>query len=65
MAAGHPTTSIAQALTGVDFPTSKDKLLEHARKNNADQEVLEAIEQMPDSEYSNMADVFKGVGESI
>ena len=62
MASGHSTASLAQALSGIDFPTSKDKMVEHARKNHADQEVLQAIQQLPDSEYANMADVFKGSG---
>lgn len=62
--ASHSTATIAQVLAGIDFPANKQKLVEYAQKNNADQEVLEAIKQMPEAEYTSMADVFKGVGQS-
>jgi hypothetical protein len=62
--ASHSTATIAQALSGIDFPCNKNKLVEYAQKNNADQEVVDAIRQMPEAEYTSMADVFKGVGQS-
>ena len=61
---GHSTATIAQVLSGIDFPANKQKLVEYAQKNNADQDVIEAIRQMPEAEYASMADVFKGVGQS-
>lgn len=62
--ASHSTATIAQALSGIDFPANKNDLVEHARKNNADNEVIEALKEMPDEQYTSMADVFKGVGQS-
>lgn len=62
--ASHSTATIAQALSGIDFPCDKQKLVEYAQKNNADSEVVDAIRQMPEAEYTSMADVFKGVGQS-
>jgi hypothetical protein len=58
------TAVVAQALHGIDFPADKSKLAEWARKNNADQDVLQVIEKMPETRYTSMADVFKGVGEA-
>ena len=58
------TATIAQALSGVGFPANKKDLVEHARKNNADNDVIEALNEIPDEQYSSMADVFKGVGQS-
>ena len=58
------THDVAQALTGIDFPCDKNQILEHARRNNATKEALSAIENLPSAEYTSMADVFKGVGES-
>lgn len=58
------TAVIAQSLHGIDFPADKRKMAEYARKNNADQDVLDVIERMPETEYTSMADVFKGVGEA-
>ncbi|MGE5477173.1 MAG: DUF2795 domain-containing protein [Bacteroidales bacterium] len=62
--ASHSTATIAQVLSGIDFPANKQKLVDYAQQNNADSEVLEAIKQMPEAEYTSMADVFKGVGQS-
>jgi Protein of unknown function (DUF2795). len=61
--AGHSTATIAQVLSGIDFPADKKKLVEYAQKNNADREIIDTIEQMPESQYASMADVFKGVGQ--
>lgn len=56
------TGTIAQTLSGIDFPADKRKLVEYARKNKADNDVIEVLERMPDERYTSMADVFKGVG---
>jgi hypothetical protein len=62
--ASHSTATIAQVLSGIDFPANKQKLVDYAQKNNADPDVLDAIRHMPEVEYTSMADVFKGVGQS-
>lgn len=58
------TGTIAQTLSGIDFPADKNKLVEYARKNKADKDVIQVLEGMPDEQYTSMADVFKGVGMS-
>jgi len=58
------TAVIAQSLHGVGFPADRQQLIEHARKNNADQDVVAVLSKMPDTRYTSMADVFKGVGEA-
>ena len=45
--ASHSTATIAQVLSGIDFPANRQKLVDYAQKNNADPEVLDAIRQMP------------------
>lgn len=60
--ASHSTATIAQSLSGIDFPASRQDLVEHARKNSAENEVIDVLQQMPDEKYTSMADVFKGVG---
>ena len=57
------THDIAQALAGISFPCDKNNILEHARRNNASQKALQAIQDLPSAQYSSMADVFAGVGE--
>ncbi|MBW7849826.1 MAG: DUF2795 domain-containing protein [Rhodospirillales bacterium] len=58
------THDIAQSLAGIDFPANRSKIIEYAKKNNANQNLLDALQKMPDEQYTSMADVFKGVGIS-
>jgi hypothetical protein len=38
-------------LSGVDYPASRDQLVEHARQQGADSEVLERLKQLPDRSF--------------
>lgn len=38
-------------LSGVDYPASREDLVEHARKKGADEEVLRKLEAMPDRTF--------------
>lgn len=60
---GHSPSNILHHLKGIDFPANKDGLVERAKKNDADQDILDVIRQLPDTEYQSMADVLKGVGK--
>ncbi|WP_119460778.1 DUF2795 domain-containing protein [Rhodospirillaceae bacterium SYSU D60014] len=60
---GHSPANVAHHLSGIDFPASKQDLVRHAKEKNADQEVIQVLDQMPDQDYGNMADVMKGVGK--
>jgi hypothetical protein len=42
---------VQKFLSGVSYPASKNDLVEHARGQKADKDVLEALEGMPDREY--------------
>lgn len=50
-------TAVAHQLKGIDFPASKDDLIEQALDNGVPGEVAELLEEMPDRDYDNMADV--------
>ncbi len=54
----------AQTLAGIDFPADRNKIVEYARSKNASEELVEALGKMPDEQYTSMADVFKGLGQS-
>lgn len=54
----------AQSLSGIDFPADKNKIVQYAQQKNASQEVIDALKGMPEAEYTSMADVFKGLGQS-
>ncbi|MCC4769440.1 DUF2795 domain-containing protein [Methanosarcina sp. DH2] len=50
---------VQKALKGMDYPAQKQKLIEHAKKHKASNEVMEVLQDLPDHEYSNAADVSK------
>lgn len=50
-------------LKGMDYPASKQDLIQHAKKNGADDNVNSALEQLPDEEYETPAEVSKAIGQ--
>lgn len=60
---GHSPANVAHHLKGIDFPADKNDLVNHAKNDGADNEVMEVLDQMPTRQYGSMADVMKGVGE--
>ena len=55
---------IARSLKGIDLPAGKQDVVDHARRNGAEQSVLKLLEKLPDRQYRTMAEVEKGVGEA-
>lgn len=51
-------------LKGVDYPASKEDLINHAKQQSADQDAISALEQIPDQEYETPAEVSKAIGET-
>ncbi|MFM2061895.1 MAG: hypothetical protein RLZZ507_1565 [Cyanobacteriota bacterium] len=54
---------ISRSLSGIDFPANKQDLVDHAREKNANQEIIDVLQQMPEREYENMADVEHEFGQ--
>jgi hypothetical protein len=52
---------IQKALSGMDYPASKDQIVGHAEQNGADPEVLEALRKIEDREYEGPSGVSKAV----
>jgi Protein of unknown function (DUF2795) len=51
-------------LKGVDYPAGKEELIEHAREQGADKQLISLLEQLPDDdEYENPTDLNKAIGE--
>jgi hypothetical protein len=48
-------------LGGVDYPASRDDLVQKAQANGADETVLEALRGIPDEQYDAPTDVTKAV----
>ncbi len=60
---GISPTNLTQFLGGVNFPCSKQELVNHARQRNAPQDVLSTLEQIPDRTYNSMSDVMRDIGK--
>jgi hypothetical protein len=60
---GRSPANISHYLKGIDFPARKPDLVRHAKANGAEQAVLDVLENLPENEYQNMADVMSAVGE--
>lgn len=60
---GHSPSNVTHHLKGIGFPADKQQLVRQAEQNGADKEVLDTLEQMPDKQYGDMADVMKGFGD--
>lgn len=62
MATVNPA-SLQKYLKGMNYPATKDDLIEHAESQGADDNVLDTLEQLPEDEYETPADVSKAIGE--
>jgi len=60
---GESPANVTTYLKGIDYPANKEQLVQQAQKNGAESAVMDVINNMPEQEYSNMADVMKGYGE--
>jgi hypothetical protein len=52
---------IQKALSGMDYPASKDDIVSHAEQNGGDEEVLEALRKIEDREYEGPSGVSSAV----
>jgi hypothetical protein len=53
---------VQKFLKGVDYPTGKRELIEHARRQGADEAVLDILEQIPMERFNSANDVAEGIG---
>jgi hypothetical protein len=44
-------------LEGVDYPASKQELIQHARSRGADDDVIDVLQQLPSRRYNGPSDV--------
>lgn len=55
---------IQKFLGGVDYPASREALLAKARDSGADDNVLQALEGIPDKEYDSPTAVSSAVSDA-
>lgn len=58
---------MAKLLKGLDFPANKSKIVQHARQNRNDvadpDQVINALDNLPDREYNGPVDVEEQFGK--
>ncbi|WP_029111730.1 DUF2795 domain-containing protein [Mycobacterium sp. URHB0044] len=52
---------LQKSLSGANYPATKSDLLECAKSNGADQNLIEDLKQLPDEEYSGPDQVQKAM----
>jgi hypothetical protein len=50
-------------LSDISYPATRQQLIEHARNSHADEQVLNALQELPDREYSGPDQVSNAVAE--
>jgi hypothetical protein len=50
-------------LGGVDYPTDKQNLIEHARSKGADENVLKTLQELPMDRFNSPNDVSEAFGK--
>ncbi len=60
---GESPSNIAHYLKGIDFPANKQDLIDFAEDSNAPDKVLDVLEDLPDQQYTSIADLIQGVAQ--
>ena len=65
MANGDASSAqVQEKLDGVDYPASKQDLIDHAKNSGGGNEgVIQVLQQLPDKDYNSPVDVSKAVGQ--
>jgi hypothetical protein len=62
MARVSPAT-LERYLSGIHYPCSRQELVSHARRQNAPNEVIKTLQNLPRDNFSSPVDISKAVGE--
>lgn len=54
---------VQKFLGGIDYPAGKNDIVNRAKSEGADQQVMEALERIPDQEYSSPTAVSRALGQ--
>ncbi|MCC2660586.1 MAG: hypothetical protein K0R37_1360 [Arthrobacter sp.] len=55
---------IQKFLGGIDYPATRDALIERAQESGADGNVISALENLPDKEYDSPTAVSSAISDS-
>lgn len=55
---------VQKCLAGMNYPATKEQLVEHARRSGAGQDILDALSAMPEGEYDGPNRVSSAVAKN-
>lgn len=56
---------VEQFLGGLNYPASKQQVVDRARDNGASEDVMDALDKLPDRTFNSPADVNRALGEEM
>src|SRR5204862_1304281 len=56
------TASLGQILKDLDFPASRDKIVQFVHQKNPNSDLLPSLQKIEDRQYQNVSDVTKAAG---
>ena len=56
---------VQKFLRGVDYPASKEQLIESAQEEGADEQTLELLGSLPDRQYESPISVSQDLGQRL
>ncbi|SFM83641.1 DUF2795 domain-containing protein [Nitrosomonas communis] len=62
MAKANPI-QVQKYLSGMDYPADKDEIIDHAKDQGADDDIVQILQQLPEKDYKTAADVSKAIGQ--
>lgn len=54
---------VEKSIKGIKFPASKQELIQQAESNNANDDVLNILENVPDKQFNSPVDISKAIGK--
>ena len=54
---------VEKSIKGIKFPASKQDLLQQAESNNATEDVLNILENVPDKQFNSPVDISIAIGK--
>ncbi|MFL6051635.1 MAG: DUF2795 domain-containing protein [Actinoallomurus sp.] len=55
---------VQKYLSGMDYPASKEQLIEHAKKKGAPKEIMDELQEIPENEYDGPNRVSRAVAKT-
>jgi hypothetical protein len=54
---------VEKSIKGIKFPASKQDLIQQAEGNNANDDVLNILDNVPDKQFNSPVDISKAIGK--